>query len=160
MEQLCRKCAPNLAPGPFSIKSKHTLHTGNSFENEKFWKMIIKKPLKIQLYFFFRTQSLLMDKVIKNKRGLEVVISHSSGYKTSPEKFFYSLYIIWPSLMMYCEAAFELFQKLHLQIYASQFMTSYIIPLPLALLNLEKVERMGKITKNGISWEQRAFKMK
>ena len=29
---------------------------------------IIKKPLKSWLYFFFQTQSLLMDKVIKNKR--------------------------------------------------------------------------------------------
>ena len=29
------------------------------------------------------------------------------------------------------KAVFELFQKLHLQIYASQFMTSQIIPLPL-----------------------------
>ena len=27
-----------------------------------------------------------MDKVIKNKRGLELMTSHSSGYKTSPEK--------------------------------------------------------------------------
>ena len=27
--------------------------------------------------------------------------------------------------MMKCQAVFELFQKLHLQIYASQFMTSY-----------------------------------
>ena len=62
--------------------------------------MIIKKPWKSQLYFFFRIQSLLMDKVIKNKRGLELVTSHSSGYETRSEKFLYSLYIIWPSLMM------------------------------------------------------------
>ena len=47
--------------------------------------MIIKKPSKIQLYFFFRTQSLLMGKVIKNKRGLELVTSRSSGYEISPE---------------------------------------------------------------------------
>ena len=31
----------------------------------------------------------LMDKVIKSKRGLEQVTSHSSGYKASSEKFFY-----------------------------------------------------------------------
>ena len=36
---------------------------------------------------------------------------------------------------------FELFQKLHLQIYANQCMTSLIIPLPFVLLNLESVER-------------------
>ena len=35
----------------------------------------------------------------------------------------------------------ELFQKLHLQIYVSQFMTSQIIPLPLFLLYLGSVER-------------------
>ena len=37
---------------------------------------------------------------------------------------FYLLYIIWQSLMMYCKAVIELFQKLHMQIYASQLMTS------------------------------------
>ena len=42
---------------------------------------------------------------------------------------------------------FELFQKLHLQIYASQLMTSQIIPLPFVFLNLEAVER-EKIKKN------------
>ena len=36
---------------------------------------------------------------------------------------------------------FELFQKLHLLIHASQFMTSEIIPLSFVLLNLESVER-------------------
>ena len=35
----------------------------------------------------------------------------------------------------------ELFQKFQLQIYASQFMTFYIILLPFVLLNLERVER-------------------
>ena len=49
--------------------------------------------------------------------------------------------------MILCKEVFELFQKLHLQIYSSQFMTSYIIPLPFGLLNLESVERKGKITK-------------
>ena len=39
-------------------------------------------------FIFFRTQSLLMDKVIKSKKVLELVISHSSGYKTSSENFF------------------------------------------------------------------------
>ena len=30
-----------------------------------------------------------MDKIIKNKRGLELVTSWSSGYETSSEKFLY-----------------------------------------------------------------------
>ena len=42
----------------------------------------------------------------------------------------------------------ELFQKLHLQIYASQFMTSQIIPLPFLLFYLESVERKGKNYKS------------
>ena len=46
--------------------------------------------------------------------------------------------------MMQCKAVLELFQKLHLQIYASQFMTSQVIPLPFVLLNLEGVERKWK----------------
>ena len=42
--------------------------------------------------------------------------------------------------MVYYKAVFELFQKLHLQIYTSQCMT-LVIPLPFVLLNLEKVEK-------------------
>ena len=60
--------------------------------------------------------------------------------------------------MMKCKTVFELFEKLHLQIYANQFMTSQIIPLPCALLNLEIVERKGKNYKNlNISRTKRAF---
>ena len=58
-----------------------------------FLKDILKedyqKPLKSQRYFFFRTQSLLMDKVIINKRGLELVPSCSSVYETSSKKSLY-----------------------------------------------------------------------
>ena len=41
----------------------------------------------------------------------------------------------------------RLFQKLHLQIYASQFMASWIIPLLFGLLSLESVERKKKNSK-------------
>ena len=51
------------------------------------------KGLK-KLYFFFRTPSHLMDKIIKNKRDMELVTSCSSDYKTSWEKFLYWLCII------------------------------------------------------------------
>ena len=60
-----------------------------------------------------------MDIFIKKQKGCEIVISWSSGYETSSEKFLYLLYTISPSLMMYCKAVFELFQKSHLQIYAN-----------------------------------------
>ena len=43
---------------------------------------------------------------------------------------------------------FELFQKLHLLIYATQLMTLKIIPFLFVLLNLEIVERKGKNYKN------------
>ena len=58
---------------------------------------------------------------------------------------------------MQCKEVFESFQKLHLQIYKSQFMTSYFSPLPLALLNLESVER-EIITKIWISPEKKKKK--
>ena len=71
---------------PFLIllnNQKQPLHARNYFENNVFWKRVIKKPLKRQLYFFIWTQSILMDKVIKNKRGLELFTSCSSSYRTS-----------------------------------------------------------------------------
>ena len=88
-----------------------------------FERGLSKSLKKVNIYFFFWTQSLLMDKVIKIKKGLELVTSCSLGYKTSTEKFLYLLCIMWQSLMMYYEAVFELLQKLHLEIYGSQFMT-------------------------------------
>ena len=91
-----------LARDPFLIlvsKPKQLLHAINSFLNKIFWKRIIRKPLKNN-FTFFQTQSLLIDKVIKSKSGLEQVSSCSSGYKTSSNIFLYSIHIIWPSLMM------------------------------------------------------------
>ena len=46
------------------------------------------KKLKVNFYFWI--QSLLIDEVTKNKRGLEPVTSLSSGYKTSSKKIFIS----------------------------------------------------------------------
>ena len=59
----------------------------------RYFERGLSKTFKKAL-FFFRTQSLLMDKVIKNKRSLELVTSPSSGHETSSEKFLYLLYII------------------------------------------------------------------
>ena len=47
------------------------------------WKRMIKNPSKSKLYFFFWNQSFIMNKVIKNKRDLELVLSCSSGYQKS-----------------------------------------------------------------------------
>ena len=81
-----------LVPDPLLIlvnNPKQSLHAINFFENKIFWKRILKKSLKSELYFFFRTHSLSTYKVIRNKRGLELVPRCSSGYKASLEKFFY-----------------------------------------------------------------------
>ena len=52
------------------------------------------------------------------------------------------------------KAVFESFQKLHLQIYPSQFMTSQIIPLPFVLL----CGKEGKKSQNlNVSRMKRAF---
>ena len=63
-----------------------------------------------------------MGKVIKNNTGLELVTSWSSGYETNSKKITLLVKYIGTSLMLY-KAVFELFQKLHPQIYRSQFMT-------------------------------------
>ena len=47
-----------------------------------------KTLIKLTL-FFLSNPVLLMDKIIKNKGGLKLVNSRSSGYKKSPEKFLY-----------------------------------------------------------------------
>ena len=98
---------------------------------------------------------------MKKARGLELVTSLSSGYKTCSEKLFFYLCITWCSLMMYYKAVFVLFQKLHLLIYASPFVTSWINALSFVIFNLESVERKGKNYKNlNVSRIKRAFQTK
>ena len=53
-----------------------------------------QKALKKLTLFPLSNSVLLMDKVIKYKRGLKLVSSLSSGHKISPKKLLYSLYII------------------------------------------------------------------
>ena len=55
----------------------------------RYFERGLSKSLKKVNFIFFRAQSLLMDKVIKNKRGLKLVTSRSSGYETSSQKFLY-----------------------------------------------------------------------
>ena len=90
MEYHAENVHQRLVPDPFLIlliNPKQPLHASNSFKN------ILKEPQKaskkLTLFNFFQIQSLLMDKVIKNKRDVELVTSCSSGYKTSSEKFLY-----------------------------------------------------------------------
>ena len=48
----------------------------------RYFERALSKSLK-KVNFIFSFEPSLMDKVIKNKRGLELVIIHSSGYETS-----------------------------------------------------------------------------
>ena len=76
MEKSCRKWAPKASPRPLFIlvnNPKQSLHARNN---------IFERGLS-------KTLSLLMDKVIKYKRGLELVTSHSLDYETSSQKFLY-----------------------------------------------------------------------
>ena len=90
MEKSCRKCAASPRPLFYFGKQPKTAIACKEFlQKQDILEGIIKSLLKIKLYFFFPDQSLLIDKVIKNKKGLELVTSPSSGYKTSSKKFLY-----------------------------------------------------------------------
>ena len=87
-----------------------------------------------------------MDNIRKNKGGL----TNSFVSYASPEQ-------VW-----WCNnlAVFELFQKLLLLIYAHQFMKSQIISLTFVILDLESVEKKGKITKKYIEKSTKNSKTK
>ena len=57
---------------------------------------------------------------MENKSSLELATSRSSGYKISSENSLLVMYF----LTKFDEPVVELFQKSHLLIHASQFMTS------------------------------------
>ena len=56
----------------------------------RYFKRGLSKTLEKLTLFFFRTQFLLMDKIMKNKRDLELVTSGSSGYKQIQQNSFVS----------------------------------------------------------------------
>ena len=90
MEKSCRKCAASPRPLFYFGKQPKTAIACKEFlQKQDILEGIIKSLLKIKLYFFFPNQSLLIDKVIKNKKGLELVTSPSSGYKINSKKFIY-----------------------------------------------------------------------
>ena len=55
----------------------------------KYFERGLSKSLKKGNFIFSFESSPFVDKIIKNKRGLELVISRYSGYETSSEKFLY-----------------------------------------------------------------------
>ena len=97
MKKPCRKCAPKASPRPvfnFAKKTQNSHCTQEIILKIRYSERGLSKTLKKVKFFFFRTQSLLMDKFIKNKRGLELAASPCLGHETSSEKFLESLYII------------------------------------------------------------------
>ena len=64
-----------------------------------FEKGLSKNHKKVNSIFFFSTQSFLMDKGMKNKRGLELVNSHFFRL----QKIFRKI----PSLVIYCLTKFD-----------------------------------------------------
>ena len=72
-----------------------------------------QNPLK-KLTFFLSNPVPFNGQRYKKEKGLGTSDSHSSGYEISSQKFF-------TLLLIYHQTKFD---ELHLQIYASQFMTS------------------------------------
>ena len=89
IEKSCSKWAPKVSPRPLFNFGKwlRTAITCKKFL--RYFERGLSKSLKKVNFSFLLTHFLLMDKVIKKKRGLELLISHSSGYKISSEKFLY-----------------------------------------------------------------------
>ena len=98
---------------------------------------------KLTVFFLLNPVSFLTDKIIKNKRGLELVTSRSSG-----------LLLVIYYLTKFDEAVFEWFQKLHLQVYASQWHHK-LFRLPLSCWIWKVCKGKDIVTKIWISWEQK-----
>ena len=56
-----------------------------------FEKGLSQKPLKSQLNFFICTQSFFMNKIMKNKRGLEWIVKHAKKNSFFPFLVIYHL---------------------------------------------------------------------
>ena len=67
----------------FGGKPKITIPCKKFLKKLNFKKVKTLKMIKTLTLFFFRTQSLLIENVMKNKRGHEIITSDSSGCKKS-----------------------------------------------------------------------------
>ena len=80
-----------LVPDPFLIlvnDPKQSLHARNSFKND-ILKEDYQKDFKKLILFFLSSPSLSADKIIKNKKDLELVTIRFSGFKISLKKSLY-----------------------------------------------------------------------
>ena len=65
----------------------------------RYFERASPKSLKKLTLFFLSKSVPCNEQSYQKQKGSGTSDGHSSGYKTSSEKFLYSLYIIWPSLM-------------------------------------------------------------
>ena len=87
-------CAPKASPRPlFNPNITQNSHCMQEilFKIRYFERELSKSLKKVNLIFFSNLVPP-MGKIIKNKSGLELVTSRSSGYKTSSKIFLYLLY--------------------------------------------------------------------
>ena len=92
MEKSCRKYAPNASPRPlfyFGKQPKTAIACKKFFLKWDILKGDHQKPFKKLTLFFLSNPIPFNGQSYKNKRGLELVSSHSSGSKTSSQKFVY-----------------------------------------------------------------------
>ena len=81
----------NLVPDLFLLlvnNLKQPLYARNYFEN-KILKVDYQKALKKSILFFLPNPAPFNGQSYQKQRGLELVASHLSGYKTTSEKFLY-----------------------------------------------------------------------
>ena len=92
MEKTCRKCTPKASPRPlfyFGKQPKTAIACKKFFSKQDILKEDYQKLLKKLTLFFPSHLVPFNGQSYKNKRGLELVTSRSSGYETSSQKLFY-----------------------------------------------------------------------
>ena len=87
-----QKCVPNLVRDPFLIlvKTQNGHYMQEILLKIRYFEIALSKALKeVNFVFSSEPSPFLIHKNIKNKRGLELVTSYSSGYETSSKEFLY-----------------------------------------------------------------------
>ena len=119
-----RKCPQKLVPDPILIlvnSPKQPMYAGNTFENKIFWKRIIKNFFE-SLTLFFPLHPVPFCGQNYDKRAWNYFQS-LFGLLNIP----FSWFLTWAILIISYKVVSELFQKLHLLIYGSQFRITPVI---------------------------------
>ena len=89
MEKVCKKSVPKDSPKPLInfCKPKTTKYMQVTLLEIRYFEKDYQSSLKTLAWFFL--SNLFMDKIMKNKRGLELATSLCSGFKTFSKKFLF-----------------------------------------------------------------------